>query len=117
MPENKLKSKDSTAHGTQKLSAMGLPFAVGTMAVQAWADMGAEAVRFVWDRMQQDIKIQQSMLACASLEELRQVQSEFFTAAREQYAAEAGKMLALMRKGVSGLTVLPTARRYDDIPL
>lgn len=117
MPANKLKTEDSPEHVTQKLSAMGLPFAVGTMAVQAWADMGAEVVRFVWDRLQQDLKTQQSMLACASLEELRQVQSEFFTAAREQYAAEAGKILDLMRKGASGLTVPPTARRYDDIPL
>jgi hypothetical protein len=97
---------------------MGLPIAVGTAAVQAWAEMGTEAVRFVRDRLQQDIKTQQAMLACTSLEEMRQVQSEFFTAAQEQYAAEAVKMLDLIGKAAaSGLTDPATARRYDDVPL
>mgnify|MGYP001766036296 CR=1 FL=1 len=98
--------------------AMGDPVALGTAAAQAWMDMGTEAVRFVWDRMQQDIKTQQAMLACTSLEELQRIQAEFFTAAQEQYAAEAGRMLERMGKAVaSGLTAVSTARRYDDVPL
>ncbi|MBL4930189.1 phasin family protein [Fuscibacter oryzae] len=100
------------------MAELGLPMAVGSAAVQAWMDMGTEAVRFVCDRLQQDIKTQQAMLACTSLEEIRKVQVEFFTAAQDQYAAEAGKMLNLMGKAAAGgLTALPKARRYDDVPL
>lgn len=117
MPANKAKAQDPTAPVTQKLAGPDLPTAVGTMAVQAWVEMGAEAVRFVQDRLQQDIKTQQAMLACTSLEEMRQIQSEFFSAAQEQYAAEAVKMLDLMGKAASGMTASTSARRYDDVPL
>ena len=115
MPAKTPKTETSPA---PDLSGMGLPMAVGTAAVQTWMDMGSEALRFVWDRWQQDIKTQQAMLACTSLEEMRKIQTEFFTAAQEQYAAEAAKMLDLMNKAaVSGLTASSTKRRYDDVPL
>lgn len=97
---------------------MGLPIAVGTAAIQAWAEMGAEAVRFLQDQLQQESKTQQAMLACTSLGEMRKIQSEFFTAAQEQYAAEAVKMLDLIGKvAASGRKASATARRYDDVPL
>jgi hypothetical protein len=116
MPANK--TADLTTHGTPKPAPMEVPIAVGTVAVQAWADMGAEAVRFVRDRLQAGIKTQQAMLACTSLEEMRQVHSEFLTAAHGQYSAEAVKMLGLIGKAAaSGLTASTTARRYDDVPL
>ena len=118
MSEEKAKTERSASPRSPTLASMGLPVAAGTLAVQAWADMGAEMVRFVQDRLQQDIKTQQAMLACSSLEELRQIQTEFFTAAQEQYAAEAVKMLDLMgRVAASGLTAPTKARRYDDVPL
>lgn len=118
MPANKRTIENSTPPRPPELAAMGLPIAVGTVAVHAWAETAAEAVRFVWGRLQQDIKTQQAMLACTSLEEMRQIQSEFFSAAQEQYAAEAGKMLDLIGKAAaSGLTHPVTARRYDDVPL
>ena len=118
MPANKPKTEDPTGPQPSGLAGTGLPMAVGTVAVQAWMDMGTEAVRFVWDRLQRDIKTQQAMLACTSLEEMRKIQAEFFTAAQEQYAAEAGKMLDLMGKATAaGLTAPAKARRYDDVPL
>jgi hypothetical protein len=121
MPDQKPKTESPAASRQSGLTGIGAPMAVGTVAVQAWVDIGAEAVRFVWDRLQQDIKIQQAMLACTSLEEMQTVQAAFFTAAQEQYTAEAGKMLDLMGKAASGLTASAsastTARRYDDVPL
>ncbi len=112
-------NKPKTAAPTgSRPSGLGLPMTVGTVAVQAWMDMGTEAVRFVWDRLQQDLKTQQAMLACTSLEDMRKIQAEFFTATQEQYAAEAGKMLDLMGKATAaGLTAPAQARRYDDVPL
>ncbi len=117
MPANKRTTEDSRPPRPPELVVNGLPIAVGTAAVQAWAEMGAEAVRFVWYRLQKDIKTQQAMLACISLGEMRQIQSEYFTAAQQQYAAEAVKMLDLIRKvAASGRTASTTARRYDDVP-
>jgi Phasin protein len=118
MPANKAKTEASKAPSLPDLASKGLPMAAGTVAVQAWMDMGTEAVRFVWDRLQQDIKAQQAMLGCTSLAEMQQVQAEFFTALQEQYAAEAARMMDLMGKvTASGLTTPAERRRYDDVPV
>lgn len=118
MPANKPKTEDPTGPQPSGMVGLGLPMALGAVAVHAWMDMGTEALQFVRDRLQQDIKTQQAMLGCTSLEELRRIPAEFFTAAQEQYAAEAGRMLDLMgRAVVSGLAVSAKARRYDDVPL
>lgn len=118
MPANKPKTQGPTGTGPAAMAGTGLPMAIGAVAVQAWIDMGTEAVRFVWDRLQHDLKTQQAMLACTSLEEMRKVQAAFFTTAQEQYAAEAAKMLDLMSKATTaGLTATAKGRRYDDVPL
>jgi len=79
--------------------------------------MGAEMVRFLRDRVQQDIKAQQAMLACANLVEIQQIQAQYFIAAQEQYAAETVKMLDLIGRAASFGMTASTARRYDDVPL
>lgn len=110
--------KPKTEAQPSGLAGSGFPMMAGSAAAQVWMDMGTEAVRFVWERLQQDIKTQQALLACTSLEEMQKVQAAFFTAAQEQYAAEAAKMLDLMGKAAaSGMAGSPTARRYDDVPL
>ncbi len=99
-------------------AALGLEVALGTMAVQVWAEIGAETVRFVTARLEQDIKTQQAMFACTSLAELQKIQSAFFATAREHYAAEAVRMLeVLLAVATSGQTAATRARRYDDVPL
>lgn len=118
MPANKQETAESTRTQFPGMAGTGLPTAVGSAAVQAWKDMGTEAVRFVWDRLQQDLKTQQAMLACNNLEEMRKIQAEFFTSAQEQYTVEAAKMLDLMAKASPmGLATTAKARRYDDVPL
>lgn len=118
MPVNKPKTEDPTGTKQSDMAGMGLPMAVSTAAVQALMDMGTEAVRFIWDRLQQDIKTQQAMLACTSLEEMQRIQAEFFTDAQAQYATEAGKMLDLMGKATAEAQPAATkGRRYDDVPL
>lgn len=118
MNANKPKAGDPTGTRPSGIAGASLPLAVGTAAVQVWMDIGTEAVRFVWNRLEQDIKTQQAMLACTSPEEMRQIQTAFFTAAREQYAAEAGRMLELMGKGTAaGLWGRSKGRHYDDVPL
>lgn len=118
MSVNKSKTEIPSAPPSARQAAIELPITAGTAALQAWADIGAETLRFVSDRLQHDIKTHQAMLACTSLEEMRKIQTEFFTAAREQYAVEAVKMLDLIGTvAASGLTAGTKARRYDDVPL
>ena len=94
--------------------------ALGQTAMQAWMDMGMESLRFVSERLQEDIKTQQALLQCKSLDELRAVQAAFFKAAQEHYMAEATKM---MNMAVNFTKVEPTATSrdgrlgYDDVPV
>lgn len=118
MPAEKQTTENATPHQSPQSAAMELSIAVGTAAVEAWAKMGTETVRFAWERIEQDIKTQEAMLACTSLEEMHQVRADFMAAAREDYAAQTVKMLGLMGKaGLSGLKASKAARRYDDVPL
>jgi hypothetical protein len=118
MKASKPKTETSTGKDGSAASAMSAPMAVGNAAMQAWMEMGGEVVRFVWDRLQQDIKTQQAMLACTSLEEIQVVQAEFFKAAQKQYIAETQRMLEMFGKAATAV-VAPAAeaRRYDDVPL
>ena len=118
MPAKTSKNAEPSAFARTGAAGIGDPMTAGSAVVQAWMAMGAESVRFVWDRLQQDIKTQQAMLACTNIDEMQKIQAEFFAAAQEQYAAEAGKMLELMRNAaVAGLPASKGARRYDDVPL
>lgn len=58
------------------------------------------------------------MLACTSLEEMKQVHAALMSKVREQYVDETRKMIDLMGKAATaGIGAAPTARRYDDVPL
>lgn len=112
------KAEQPHAAAPAGIAGMGLAMSVGSLAAQAWMDFGAEAARFAWDRLQQDIKTQQAMLSCTTLEEARTIHADFVTAAQVQYAAEARKLLEMMQQATtSGLTLASRARRYDDVPL
>jgi hypothetical protein len=94
------------------------PAATGQVALQAWMDMGTEVARFLWDRVQQDFKTQQALIGCTSLQEMQTIQTAYVTVAQAQYAAEAGRMLALMgRAAAAGFVGSAQARHYDDVPL
>jgi len=119
MPEKKPKTDHhATAKPTDKASSPPLPLTAGMVAAQAWMDMGTETIRFFWNRLQQSQKTRKELLACASLEEMRQVQTAFLSHARDQYTAEASKMIDLISKAATaGKGAASTARRYDDVPL
>ena len=113
MQATQSRSTEPTGAANPMASGVDFPIALGRTALQAWMDIGSEAVRFVSDRMQQDLKAQQALLACTSLDEVREVQVEFFRSAQVQYAAEARRMLDMMEKAATG----GLARKYDDVPL
>lgn len=118
MTAKKPEPAPSTSPRPSGLSWISHPLAVGTVAARTWTEMGAEAVRFARDRLQQDIKTQHEMLGCTSLEELRKIHAAFLTAARDQYAAETNNVLGLMGQAAAEvLSASAAARRYDDVPL
>ena len=118
MPANTPETPTAAETKTSAAPGQNGPAATGTVAVQAWMDMGTEVVRFLWDRVQQDVKTQQALVGCTSLQEMQKIQTAHFTLAQAQYAAEACRMLALMgRAAAAGLAASAQARHYDDVPL
>lgn len=116
------RSKPAGANATDHGAAAGMERTIraGKTAMQTWMEIGAEAVRFVSDRLQQDIETQKAMLACKSIDEMRQVQAEFFRSAQEHYAEQARRMVELTSAATtSGLAPAanPGKRRYDDVPV
>ncbi len=107
-----------TTPSPAEAQATALPLAFGNAVFRVWTDMGQEMIRFLWDRLQQDMQTQQAMLACTSLEEMRDIQARFFVAAQQDYGAMAGRMLGLLGSAsVMGLPPMGAKRRYDDVPL
>lgn len=85
-----------------------------------WLDVMSESVRFLSERLEQDVETQKAMLACKEPAELMKLQAEFYRTAVEQYTAEATNMLEIMQKSMAGSVKAASsglARRYDDIPL
>ncbi len=99
---------------------LALPGSSGNPAFDAWLSMGTEAMQFLSNRMQQDLKTQQALLECKKPEDLQRIQTEFFQTAMDQYAAEATKMMQTLtdatKIGLSAATP-GAARKKDDIPL
>jgi hypothetical protein len=115
---NKPETESPNDAGNAAAFDTGPAMSAGSVAIQAWMDMGTETLRFVWDRLQQDMKTQKAMLACTSLEEIQKVQAEFFRSAQDQYAAEARKMQEMLGKATTaGMTASIRPRRYDDVPV
>jgi hypothetical protein len=118
MTADTTKTESPTGAKPALAAAPGSPIVIGGAAMQAWMEMGSEVVRFVWDRLQQDLQTQQDMLACTNLDDMRSVQARFFRAAQDQYAAEARILLTMIAKASpAGLVAAAAARKYDDVPL
>lgn len=117
MANQTTKSVSKTDTTYTNTAGMGLPVAVGKIALQAWLDIGSDAVRFVSVRLQQDIDTQNAMLACTSLEQMSKVQADFFKAAQNQYAAQAQHMMEMA--GTAGRALAPASNKlgYDDVPV
>ena len=68
----------------------------------AWAEslsgLGAEAMRFLAERVAADVELQRRLLTATSIEDLRHVQAEFLQRAIDQYVAETGRMVEIGEK-------------------
>ena len=65
----------------------------------AWLDalgkMGTEVATFVADRVKEDVKTQQELMSCKTMEELQHVQAQFVQKAMQQYQEETGKLVEI----------------------
>lgn len=99
-------------------SAMFAPLWAAGLVHRAWIEMGAEAIRFACDRLQQDLSMQRAILSCRDTEEIRRAQTAFLKDAQAQYAVQTGRILAMMGQTAAQAWSVPApVRRYDDIPL
>lgn len=94
--------------------------AINPVASKGWLDIMSETGRFMMDRLQQDLKAQQAILACKTSAELMQVQSEFYTSAMEQYSKEFTRLCKMMSTATNDTlndARSGHSRSYEDIPL
>ena len=75
---------------------------LGTNWMYSVTGFTTEVAQFLSDRLQQDLQLQHRLLHCKDMDELRRIQSEFVSAALEQYAAETGKLVHLGQEAMSG---------------
>ena len=68
---------------------------MGAAWAEAMSGIGAEAMRFLTERVQQDVATQQKLLHATSLDEVRHIQAEFVQKAIDQYTAETGRMVEI----------------------
>jgi hypothetical protein len=115
--------KSQKAQSEAKNAAMDSMKAFNPMSEsvqKVWLDMGADTLRFVASRMQQDLETQKAILACTNLEDIQKVQGEFYSQAMEDYRAQAARIMEMMSAAApAGLDSIPlmTKRSYDDVPL
>lgn len=67
----------------------------GTDWVKSLGDMNGEVMRFVSDRIEKDVSIQQKIMQAKDITQLQGIQSEFLRDAFDQYAAETGKLIEM----------------------
>ena len=87
---------------------------------RAWVDIVTESTRFVSDRLQQGIEIQQALLRCTTPAEVVQLQTDFFQEALEQYTNKARRLFQIMTEATEDTLKQATpgqARTYGDISL
>ncbi len=123
MADSKKKTPDTPTQEATTPAHAGMAAAMAAFspgAASAWFEIMQESLRFMAERLEQDMDTQREMLACKTPQELMQVQSAFYKRAVAQYTEETQRMLDLMgvalKVTVSDKT--PTTKRgYDDVPV
>lgn len=111
------------AQGPQDPASDGMVAAMAAFspaATTAWFEIMQESMRFMNERLQQDLEAQRKMLACTTPQELMQVQSEFMKTAFAQYTQETQRMMEKMGLAMTAAapdTMPKTRRGFDDVPV
>lgn len=76
---------------------------VGAVWAEAMSGLGTEVMRFMAERVQEDVATQARLLQATSLDEVRHIQAEFVQKAIDQYTAETGRMVEIGEGMAEGL--------------
>lgn len=68
---------------------------MNAVMMESFGDMSAQIADFFTQRIEQDVKVQHDLLQCKNLQEVQQVQMQFFQDAFKQYQANSAKMLEI----------------------
>lgn len=112
--------KDQTEPAFEVPAAMAAMMAVNPVASKAWMDMMSEGARFMTERLQRDMDLQQRLLACRDPMELLQIQSDFVKDAMEQYAEETTRYFKMMFQSADDIgedVRTGHKRAYNDVPV
>ena len=77
---------------------------MGSLWLEASADMGVELATFLADRIREDVRTQHEVLHCKDPSKLQEIQTRFLETAFEQYSAETGKMVERSQHPIEQLT-------------
>jgi len=68
---------------------------MGTGWMTGMSEISSELVRFVADRIKEDVKTQHEILHAKGIGEIQSIQSRFLKEAFDQYTAETGKLIEM----------------------
>jgi len=87
-----------TAFMQAQAEAMGRMTAFNAAVAESMGRYGQEFVGFVQERLAEDAKTQQELLACRDLNKLAEIQNQFLERAMQQYTDETGRLVDLGRE-------------------
>ena len=76
----------------------------GVTWLETMSDFGAEWLRFVADRVHEDVETQHKLLHAKDLKEIQDIQTGFFQKAMDDYRSETGKVMEMFSKRLSELS-------------
>ncbi len=90
-------SDRSALHAMSELQKAGFGSLawMGTEWMTTMSGIGGEVLRFVTDRIKEDVKTQHEILNAKGIDEVQGIQARFMKEAFDQYAAETGKLIEM----------------------
>lgn len=92
--------------GFRKPASGGLPW-LNVAAYEKLAEMGADFVDFLGERLHEDVKMQHAILHCRDANALMQLQQAFIRTAIDQYTSQTGRVVGKTNELMAAM-MLPT---------
>ncbi len=117
------KKTDASAPEASDPASAGVAAAMAAfnpLTTSAWSELMQENMRFLTERLEQDLETQRAMLACRTPQDLMQVQSEFLRNAFAQYTQQSQRIMQMMGGAVSATAEDAKPNKTsgdDDLPV
>lgn len=82
-------------------AGMGSMVWLGKAMAEGMSGLGSEVLKFVAERITEDVKTQHEILNCKDVAQLQHIQARFLQKAVDQYTAETGKLVKMSDELVS----------------